>query len=225
MLFFRSLWWEGQTSVSVPASSSVPTGSIYYPAGGASLAGEVVFVVSVDDPQGVSDIDLVRIFVDGNFISGNTGDGDTLVSIPISTQNFSDGAHTVYAEIRDFSVNLAYTTTITVNVSNSVFVPSAFNGSFTATPLSGVAPLSVTFTASISGSVAQILWDFDGDGNFDSSTTAATYLFTTSGVFSPKMRLISGLGSIVDITNTNYLSYTAFTTGTGDVNWRSWRTR
>lgn len=224
MLLRRFLWWEGATSSSV-ATPSIPNGSIEFPADGASLAGAVIFVVSVYDPQGLGDLDLVRIFVDGNFVIGRSVGGASPVNVTVSTQNLGDGAHTIYGEISDFTPNLAYTTTLTVNVSNSVFVPAAFNGSFTASPVAGVAPLSVTFTASISGSVAQILWDFDGDGNFDSSTTAATYLFATSGVFSPKMRLINGLGSVVDITNSNYLSYTIFTTGTGDVTWRSWRTR
>lgn len=225
MLFRRSLWWDSQASSSGPPANTPPTGSINDPLNGATITGDYMFVVSIADADGLSDIDLIRIYVDGAFFRGASPTGDADVSIIVSSAELADGAHTFYAEITDFSLNIGYTTTLTINTSNSVFIPDAFNGSFTASPLTGVVPLSVVFTASISGSVAQILWDTDGDGNFDASATVANYLFSGAGTFSPKMRLVNSLGSIVDITNTNYLTYTALTTGTGDVSWRSWRTR
>lgn len=65
--------------------------------------------------------------------------------------------------------------------------------SFTATPLSGNAPLQVKFTASVTdpdGSVAAYEWDFDGDGLYERTGTAATEYFTyqSAGTYKARVR-------------------------------------
>jgi len=222
MRALRFIWWEGNTTAAPAGPSATPRGNITYPVG-VTVSGEVQFIVSVTEADG--DYDSIFLYIDGVLVSNYSWLVTPSVSLRVSTQNYSDGTYGAFARLFDVSGNSFDTASVTFYVGNSVFVPPAFGGSFIASPTSGIIPVSVSFTASISGSVAQILWDFNGDGNFDASTSTAVNTFAVAGTYSPVMRLISGLGSVVDITNSNYLTYSVFTTGTGDVTWRSWRTR
>jgi len=74
--------------------------------------------------------------------------------------------------------------------------------SLAAAPLSGDAPLNVSFDASASsdpdGSIVDFSWDFDGDGFYDQSTgtspfTAATY--TTPGLYNATVRVTDDGGA------------------------------
>lgn len=214
-MLFRSFWWDG-AATSSSSSGGLPSGNISYPSDGTSVAGQVSVIVSSFDTEGIQ---LIRLHIDGSFFQG--GYTGTSTVFLLSTQDLSNGAHTLYAEVRDISVNSTYTTTITINVSNTF--TSAFNGSFIGSPLTGVVPVTVSFAASISGNIAYILWDPAGDGTYETSTSS--YLYVSAGTYSPAMRLVASTGSTVDIINTNYLTFTALTTTSGDVNWRSWRTR
>lgn len=75
------------------------------------------------------------------------------------------------------------------------------NGELTATPLTGLAPLTVHFDASgltfNGASVIDYEWDFAGDGTFetDTNTTATTdHEYTTGGMFNAAVRLDSDEG-------------------------------
>lgn len=71
-----------------------------------------------------------------------------------------------------------------------VFGPSVNIG---ATPISGAAPLTVSFTSITSGAVAWE-WDFDGDGTYDASTPNPSYTFTEGGWYGVRLRATDSNG-------------------------------
>lgn len=221
MRALRLIWWEGAAVAGGP--SIPPTGNITYPIN-TTVSGNILAIVSGAD--GDADYSHILFYINGSLAGSATWAGAASTTFPISTSNYSDGTYGAHAILYDTNAHLTTTTSVLFYIANSVTpAPPAFSGSFIAVPLTGNTPVSVEFTASISGSVAQIFWDFDGDGSFTASTTNATALFSTGGTFSPTMRLISGAGSVVDITNTNYLTFTSLSPSTADVIWRSWRSR
>lgn len=56
--------------------------------------------------------------------------------------------------------------------------------SFTMSPVSGFAPLSVTFTDTSTGSPTGWSWDFNGDGVIDSTAQNPTYVYSAPGLYS-----------------------------------------
>lgn len=67
---------------------------------------------------------------------------------------------------------------------------------FTASPTSGVAPLSVTFTDASSGSPTSYAWDFDGDGATDStSPTGNAFTYTQPGLYAATLTVSDGLST------------------------------
>jgi PKD repeat protein len=71
--------------------------------------------------------------------------------------------------------------------------------SFTAVPLSGAAPLPVTFTVVASdpdGSIELYEWDFDGNSTYDASThtTPVFHTYKTSGIYTVKVRVTDNYG-------------------------------
>jgi len=64
---------------------------------------------------------------------------------------------------------------------------------FTASPRSGVAPLTVTFSDTSSGRITERTWDF-GDGN-SSSAAIALYTYTTPGIYSVTLSVVGPGGS------------------------------
>ena len=72
--------------------------------------------------------------------------------------------------------------------------------SFTANPLSGTAPLTVTFTCTANdpdGSITSYKWDFDGDGTPDqeTSTGTVTYTYTTAGTYNATITVVDNKGA------------------------------
>ncbi|MEZ6038639.1 MAG: PKD domain-containing protein [Planctomycetota bacterium] len=58
---------------------------------------------------------------------------------------------------------------------------------FTATPTSGVAPVTVQFTDTSSGQPTAWAWDFDNDGNVDSTEQNPEFTFETPGYYTVKL--------------------------------------
>jgi PKD repeat protein len=73
------------------------------------------------------------------------------------------------------------------------FKPSA---DFAASPLTGAAPLTVTFTAVTSGTVENWLWDF-GDGDSASTGPVISHTYVTSDTFDVSLTVSNALGSFV----------------------------
>jgi PKD repeat protein len=84
--------------------------------------------------------------------------------------------------------------------------------SFTAAPSSGILPLSVTFTVAASdpdGTIAQVQWDFQGDGSVDQVTQALTtsVTYTTGGTFQPHVTVLDNGGATATATTTVTVNY------------------
>jgi len=75
---------------------------------------------------------------------------------------------------------------------------------FTGAPLSGNAPLSVTFISS-STFTSTNRWDFNNDGNFDETGTQVTYTYNNPGTFSVKLES-TGPGGTDTLTRENYIT-------------------
>ncbi len=64
---------------------------------------------------------------------------------------------------------------------------------FTASPLSGTAPLEVHFTDKSTGSITSFAWDFTNDGTVDSTEQNPVYTYTAAGTYTVNLA-ISGPG-------------------------------
>jgi len=91
------------------------------------------------------------------------------------------------------------TATVTINVSETVVqVPPT--AAFSATPLSGQAPLTVTFTDQSLGDITNHAWDFNNDGQIDSTDPNPTFEFVEPAVY-PVMLTVTGSGGSNSITS------------------------
>ncbi len=81
---------------------------------------------------------------------------------------------------------------------------AAFSGS----PTSGVAPLTVNFSDSSTGSPTSWAWDFDNNGSTDSTSKNPSHTYTTPGTYSVKLTATNSVGSDPE-TKTAYISVAA----------------
>ena len=128
------------------------------------LSGQAPLTVSFDG-TGSSDAEGGIVSYSWDFGDGTTGSGANI------SHTFSqEGTYIVTLTVSDSELTGSTTETITVSEPNTPPVAS-----FTATPMSGEAPLTVSFEATGSfdpnGDPLTYAWDF-GDGNFDSGLTA-----------------------------------------------------
>jgi hypothetical protein len=82
---------------------------------------------------------------------------------------------------------------------------SSFSVDFSAIPVTGAAPLTVTFTDLSGGSVDSWQWDFDYDGNVDSTAQNPTHVYSIPGVYSVSLQ-VSGSEGQGFRTKHNYIS-------------------
>ncbi|MEO6596911.1 MAG: PKD domain-containing protein [Planctomycetota bacterium] len=79
---------------------------------------------------------------------------------------------------------------------------------FVGTPLRGASPLQVQFTSYVAsanpGGITALLWDFDNDGNVDSTLPNPTYTYNTCGNYTVSLTMVDGAGSY-NVTKTNYV--------------------
>jgi PKD repeat protein len=73
--------------------------------------------------------------------------------------------------------------------------PSPPTAAFTAAPTSGVAPLSVQFTDTSTGTVSSRAWDFQNDGVVDSTAASPTFTYTTPNTYTAKLTVSNSAGS------------------------------
>ncbi len=78
--------------------------------------------------------------------------------------------------------------------------PGAPVASFTASPVSGTAPLDVAFADTSSGSVSSRVWDF-GDGSASSSAASVTHRYAGAGSFTARLT-VTGPGGTSSATRT-----------------------
>ena len=105
---------------------------------------------------------------------------------------YAAGKHTTTAEVITASGNSTVSTTVNVDEPFSVSVVAA--------PSSGIAPLNVKFTASVTDYAKDALmysWDFNNDGVVDSAEQNPTYTFENVGAVTVKL-VVSDSASSVD---------------------------
>ncbi|MFW5691574.1 MAG: PKD domain-containing protein, partial [Chloroflexota bacterium] len=101
-----------------------------------------------------------------------------------------------------------YTETIIVSAPDSPEPPVA---SFTATPLNGTAPLTVSFSDTSTGDIDTRTWDFDGDGvadtpTVDPNTGAISYTYTEPGDYDATLTVVGPGGTSDPYTETIIVS-------------------
>lgn len=85
--------------------------------------------------------------------------------------------------------------------------------SFSASPLSGPAPLTVNFTdnsfSSDPGGITSWAWDFQNDGIDDAFVQNPTFVFNPTGAFSVKLTITDASNPAQTLVRTNYISVSA----------------
>jgi PKD repeat protein len=76
---------------------------------------------------------------------------------------------------------------------------------FTASPTSGMAPLTVDFTDASTGTVTTWEWDFDSNGTIDDTTQNPSHSYSTAGTYSVTLTVSDGTTANSQ-TKTNYIN-------------------
>lgn len=79
--------------------------------------------------------------------------------------------------------------------------PLAPVADFYATPITGSAPLTVTFSSTSTGSPISYEWDFTNDGTIDATTATAGYTYAVPGIYSVRFKATNEYGSDEEIKN------------------------
>jgi uncharacterized membrane protein len=101
-------------NATVPGGATAPAVRVTAPAGGSTVAGNVMVTATASSSAGIAQMQLL---VDGNIVSSNTN--ATSLSWEFGTTNVSDGTHQIMAQATDASGNTGVSSTITVTVSNN----------------------------------------------------------------------------------------------------------
>jgi len=128
--------------------------------------------------------------------------------------DFGDGVtNTLPSPTHTYTAVGAYTVTLTVSGPDGMDTLTRINhiivnepppvAGFTASPTSGVRPLTVVFTNTSTGVYTTSLWDF-GD-RVTSTLESPTHTYTISGVY-PVTLTVSGPGGSDTLTRTNYIT-------------------
>jgi PKD repeat protein len=127
------------------------------------------------------------------------GDGTTSTGVVDEEARVVTGTH-MYGEPGSYPVTLFLWDSLGIAAASppgSVLVvmppPTA---DFTATPTSGVAPLTVTFTDGSTGQGSLTYsWDFNGDGIIESSEQNPSFMYTTPGTYAATLTVTNEGGS------------------------------
>ena len=98
----------------------------------------------------------------------------------------------------------AVTSSDSVTITGYILPHSAPAADFTAFPASGTAPLTVQFTDLSTGSPTVWKWDFDYDGNIDSSVKNPSYIYSNPGTYTVSLHTTNAIGSDTEI-KTGYI--------------------
>jgi trimeric autotransporter adhesin len=162
-------------------------------------------IVLLDEANG-----LVRMFA----TAPESGGTIYQKTSPISSISFAGGLGTAIVKDADNEVNNVTSTKQNLDASTNLvvlahsgagryfhnFVSLGGGGgppvaSFTAVPSSGVAPLTVQFTDTSSGTVDSRAWDFQNDGTVDSTAAAPTFTYTSANTYTAKLTVTNAAGS------------------------------
>ncbi len=117
-----------------------------------------------------------------------------------------------YATVGNYTVNLTVANTggsdsevKTEYIVVSEPLPGAPVADFTATPTSGNSPLKVQFTDASTGTVSSYSWDFNNDGNVDSTVQSPSYTYAAAGNYTVNLTVIGTGGSDSEV-KTGYIN-------------------
>ena len=111
-----------------------------------------------------------------NFSDGSAWENDPA---PVTTHSHTFSQDGVYA-VKMTAGNAKCRNISTAGPSHTIFVNSPPIADFTATPLEGLSPLTVTFTDRSYGAPTSLTWDF-GDGGPVTNGRSVNHLFTETG--------------------------------------------
>ncbi|HDH13468.1 MAG TPA: choice-of-anchor D domain-containing protein [Nitrospirae bacterium] len=136
----------------------------------------------------------------------NDGTFDYSSSLPTQSHTYaSQDTYTINLRVTDDAgARDEATTTATISDTS----PTA---DFTASPTSGLAPLTVNFTDNSTGYDQPLSyeWDFDNDGVIDSTVQNPSYTYNTAGTYTVSLTATDSDGSADSLTRTDYITVTA----------------
>jgi PKD repeat protein len=122
----------------------------------------------------------------------NDGKVDSTIENPAFTYTTA-GIYTVKLTVTNTVGSDSETKTDFIEVNPALIAPSA---AFTADLQSGIVPLTVTFTNKSTGTgPLSYAWDFNNDGEVDSTLPSPTHTYTELGTYSVKVTVTNGVGS------------------------------
>ncbi len=171
---------------------------------GTPLSGTAPLAVTfTDSSTGTSITNRRWDFGDGNISTYTTATNP-------SHRYASAGTYTVNLTVTNASGSNSLKRTSYITVTALPVTPVAPVVAFTGTPLSGTAPLAVTFTDSSTGtSITNRRWDF-GDGNISTYTTATnpSHRYANPGTYTVNLTVTNASGSN-SLKRTSYITVTA----------------
>jgi PKD repeat protein len=143
------------------------------------------------------------------FTNASTGDYDSVLwSFGDGMTSTADGPIHAYGTAGTYTVALTVSGpggTDTLTQTDYVTVYEPVSADFSGDPLSGAAPLTVTFTNASAGDFDSLLWDF-GDG-MTSTVDGPVHVYDAEGVYTVSLT-VSGPGGTDSLTKTDYISVT-----------------
>ncbi len=177
-------------TINVTAAPTAPVASF-------TANGSTASSISVTQGQTVTLIDTSTGTVDSR--SWNLGDGTTAISTTVVKAYATTGTKTVSLSVTGAGVTRTASKTINVKAPAPV-------ASFSASPVTGTAPLAVKFTDASSGSVTAWSWSF---GNGATSTAQnPTYTYASTGTYTVSLT-VTGPGGSNTATYMGYISVSA----------------
>jgi PKD repeat protein len=159
-----------------PAAGLYPSFSATPTSGSSPLQVQFTDTTFTSDPNGVTayawDFD-------------NNGTVDSTVQNPQHTYTVG-GTYTVALTVTDGLHGSATSTR------NDYIVVDPVSADFTATPVTGAAPLLVQFTDTSTGNPIAWNWDFDGNGTIDSTAQNPQHAYTAGGTFTVSLSVTNG---------------------------------
>ncbi|AKB30298.1 Chitin binding protein [Methanosarcina siciliae T4/M] len=205
-------YYEGATGFTTPTWNGVTC----YPLTAAPVADFEAEVTSGIGPMIVNFTDLSTGSPDTwEWDFNNDGTVDSTEQNPSYTYT-SAGTYTVNLTVAnangtDSEVKIDY---ITVSESSTPAEPVA---AFTADVTSGTAPLTVNFTDQSTGSPTAWAWDFDNDGNVDSTEQNPSYTYNAAGNYTVNLTVENAAGTdfelksdYIEVSETSGLTVTLY---------------
>jgi len=139
----------------------------------------------------------------------NDGTVDSTEQNPVYTYTAA-GNYTVNLTVSNAGGNDSEVKTDYIIVSEPL--PGAPVANFTATPTSGTAPLTVNFKDQSTGTVSSYSWDFNNDGNIDSTEQSPSYTYAAAGSYTVNLTITGPGGSDSEV-KTGYVKVTGSSPG------------